>query len=283
MPYIASLDGDAIPTSIPTPGSPRARWSSAGYGWAVAPTSGTARCSAATTSEIVVGEECNIQDLCCLHSDPGRARRPGGPGQPRPQGDGARRPRRDRRAHRHRRDRARRRQDRRGFAGRGRRRSCGPARRSRPGVLVAGVPGKIVRELTDDDRDSFARTPATYWPRRSGTGRRHRFDEHLVGHRGGVERLGVVGQSGPRKRTKSTVSFRSGVPLICFGVALGGVLLEFAVAVPVGVGGDAPTAAPREGSTASAARPSTCPPSSLYRATNARPSPAQHRSRPSRS
>jgi carbonic anhydrase/acetyltransferase-like protein (isoleucine patch superfamily) len=30
------------------------------------------------------------------------------------------------------------------------------------GVLVAGVPGRVVRELTGDDRDSFARTPGNY-------------------------------------------------------------------------------------------------------------------------
>lgn len=30
------------------------------------------------------------------------------------------------------------------------------------GVLVAGVPGKVVRELTDRDRESFAKTPENY-------------------------------------------------------------------------------------------------------------------------
>jgi carbonic anhydrase/acetyltransferase-like protein (isoleucine patch superfamily) len=30
------------------------------------------------------------------------------------------------------------------------------------GVVVAGVPGRVVRELTDDDRASFASTPANY-------------------------------------------------------------------------------------------------------------------------
>src|ERR1035441_7324036 len=30
------------------------------------------------------------------------------------------------------------------------------------GVLVAGVPGRIVRELTDEDRDLFANTAARY-------------------------------------------------------------------------------------------------------------------------
>ncbi|MER7430973.1 gamma carbonic anhydrase family protein [Nonomuraea rubra] len=38
----------------------------------------------------------------------------------------------------------------------------GPGKKIPAGVLVAGVPGKIVRELTDDDRDSFARTPDNY-------------------------------------------------------------------------------------------------------------------------
>lgn len=38
----------------------------------------------------------------------------------------------------------------------------GPGKRIPAGVLVAGVPGRIVRELTDDDRASFARTPDTY-------------------------------------------------------------------------------------------------------------------------
>lgn len=31
-----------------------------------------------------------------------------------------------------------------------------------PGVLFAGVPGRVVRELTDSDRDSFASSAATY-------------------------------------------------------------------------------------------------------------------------
>ncbi|MBF8186567.1 gamma carbonic anhydrase family protein [Nonomuraea sp. K274] len=38
----------------------------------------------------------------------------------------------------------------------------GPGKKIPSGVLVAGVPGKIVRELTDDDRASFARTPDNY-------------------------------------------------------------------------------------------------------------------------
>ena len=38
----------------------------------------------------------------------------------------------------------------------------GPGKKIPAGVLVAGVPGRIVRELTDDDRASFADTSATY-------------------------------------------------------------------------------------------------------------------------
>ncbi|RCG28898.1 gamma carbonic anhydrase family protein [Sphaerisporangium album] len=37
-----------------------------------------------------------------------------------------------------------------------------PGRRVPPGVLFAGVPGAIVRELTDADRATFARTPDNY-------------------------------------------------------------------------------------------------------------------------
>jgi carbonic anhydrase/acetyltransferase-like protein (isoleucine patch superfamily) len=40
-----------------------------------------------------------------------------------------------------------------------------PGTRIPAGVLVAGVPGRIIRELTDADRDSFARTPAHYMAR----------------------------------------------------------------------------------------------------------------------
>jgi carbonic anhydrase/acetyltransferase-like protein (isoleucine patch superfamily) len=37
-----------------------------------------------------------------------------------------------------------------------------PGREFPAGVLVAGVPGKVVRELTDDDRALFAGTAASY-------------------------------------------------------------------------------------------------------------------------
>jgi carbonic anhydrase/acetyltransferase-like protein (isoleucine patch superfamily) len=111
--------------------------------------------------EIVVGEECNIQDLSCLHSDPG---------EPAVLEDkvslghkamvhgayvetgsligigaivlgGAR-------------------------IGAGSLVAAGalvgPGKTIPPGVLVAGVPGKVVRELTDDDRAVLEYTPAVY-------------------------------------------------------------------------------------------------------------------------
>jgi carbonic anhydrase/acetyltransferase-like protein (isoleucine patch superfamily) len=111
--------------------------------------------------EIVVGEECNIQDLSCLHSDPG---------QPAVLEDkvslghkamvhgahvetgsligigaivlgGAR-------------------------IGAGSLVAAGalvgPGKTIPPGVLVAGVPGKVVRELTGDDRMVLEHTPAVY-------------------------------------------------------------------------------------------------------------------------
>jgi carbonic anhydrase/acetyltransferase-like protein (isoleucine patch superfamily) len=37
-----------------------------------------------------------------------------------------------------------------------------PGQQIPAGVLVAGVPGRIVRELTAEDRDSFANTAARY-------------------------------------------------------------------------------------------------------------------------
>jgi carbonic anhydrase/acetyltransferase-like protein (isoleucine patch superfamily) len=111
--------------------------------------------------EIVVGEECNIQDLSCLHSDPG---------QPAVLEDqvslghkamvhgayietgsligigaivlgGAR-------------------------IGAGTLVAAGalvsPGKAIPSGVLVAGVPGKVVRELNDDDRAVLEYTPAAY-------------------------------------------------------------------------------------------------------------------------
>lgn len=120
----------------------------------------------ADDAEIVVGEECNIQDLCCLHVDPGqpavledrvslghRAMVHGAYveagalvgigaivlGQAR--------------------------------VGAGTLVAAGtvvlPGVRLPAGVLVAGVPGRVVRELTDADRESFASTAENY-ARRAG-------------------------------------------------------------------------------------------------------------------
>jgi len=111
--------------------------------------------------EIIVGPECNIQDLCCLHVDPGEpvvledrvslghhATVHGahvGAGALIGIGavvlGGAR-------------------------IGAGTLVAAGtvvpPGREFPAGVLVAGVPGRVVRELTDDDRAVFADTAANY-------------------------------------------------------------------------------------------------------------------------
>ncbi|WP_283139809.1 gamma carbonic anhydrase family protein [Rhizohabitans arisaemae] len=111
--------------------------------------------------EIVVGAECNIQDLCCLHADP---REPAILEDRVSLGHkamvhgahvetgaligigaivlgGAR-------------------------VGAGSLVAAGavvtPGAKIPAGVLVAGVPGKVIRELTDADRQSFARTPENY-------------------------------------------------------------------------------------------------------------------------
>ncbi|WP_405142526.1 gamma carbonic anhydrase family protein [Sphaerisporangium sp. NBC_01403] len=110
---------------------------------------------------IEVGEECNIQDLCCLHADPGLpavlesrvslGHRAVVHGAHVESGalvgigavvlNGAR-------------------------IGAGSLVAAGcvvtPGKRIPAGVLVAGVPGTVVRELTDRDRATFARTPDTY-------------------------------------------------------------------------------------------------------------------------
>ncbi|MET8158864.1 gamma carbonic anhydrase family protein [Sphaerisporangium sp. NPDC005289] len=110
---------------------------------------------------IEVGDECNIQDLCCLHADPGlpavledrvslghravvhgaRVERGALVGIGAVVLNGA-------------------------TIGAGSLVAAGcvvtPGKKIPAGVLVAGVPGKIVRELTDDDRAGFARTPDTY-------------------------------------------------------------------------------------------------------------------------
>jgi len=115
----------------------------------------------ADDEEIIVGPECNIQDLCCLHVDPGepvvlgervslghRAMVHGAL-----VGDGALigigaivlgRAR----------------------IGAGSLVAAGtvvrPGQQVPAGVLVAGVPGRIVRELTDADRATFSGTAAGY-------------------------------------------------------------------------------------------------------------------------
>jgi len=115
----------------------------------------------ADEDEIIVGAECNIQDLCCLHVDRGEpvvledrvslghhATVHGahiGAGALVGIGaivlGGAR-------------------------IGAGTLVAAGavvpPGREIPPGVLVAGVPGRVVRELTDEDRARFARTAANY-------------------------------------------------------------------------------------------------------------------------
>jgi carbonic anhydrase/acetyltransferase-like protein (isoleucine patch superfamily) len=132
----------------------------------------------ADDDEIVVGEECNIQDHCCLHVDPGEpavledrvslghgaivhgahvgegaligigavvlgnARI--GPGSLIAAGTVVR-----------------------------------PGQRVPAGVLVAGVPGRVVRELTDADRATFAHTAARYVERAA----RHRDADWAGGAR----------------------------------------------------------------------------------------------------
>jgi carbonic anhydrase/acetyltransferase-like protein (isoleucine patch superfamily) len=49
----------------------------------------------------------------------------------------------------------------------------GPGKQIPSGVLVAGVPGRVVRELTDEDRAVLVHTPETYL----GLARRHRTVE----------------------------------------------------------------------------------------------------------
>ncbi|GGQ13022.1 carbonic anhydrase/acetyltransferase-like protein (isoleucine patch superfamily) [Actinomadura coerulea] len=111
--------------------------------------------------EIVVGEECNIQDLCCMHSDPGMpavledrvslGHKAMVHGAHVETGsligigaivlNGAR-------------------------IGSGTLIAAGalvpPGKKIPSGVLVAGTPGKIVRELTDDDRAVLRYTPEVY-------------------------------------------------------------------------------------------------------------------------
>ena len=115
----------------------------------------------ADDEEIVVGAECNIQDLCCLHVDPGepvileervsvghRAVVHGAyVAAGALIGIGAVALGRSR-------------------IGAGSLVAAGtvvrPGQQIPAGVFVAGVPGRIVRELTDEDRGSFANTAARY-------------------------------------------------------------------------------------------------------------------------
>lgn len=123
----------------------------------------------ADDEEVVVGDECNIQDLSCMHSDPGlpavledrvslghKAMVHGAyveTGSLIGIGaivlNGAR-------------------------IGSGTLIAAGalvpPGKKIPSGVLVAGTPGKIVRELTDDDRRVLEHTPDTY----VNKARRHR-------------------------------------------------------------------------------------------------------------
>jgi carbonic anhydrase/acetyltransferase-like protein (isoleucine patch superfamily) len=121
----------------------------------------------ADDDEIVVGAECNIQDLCCLHVDEGE---PAVLGDRVSVGHHAT-------VHGAHVDgdaligigavvlgRAR--------IGAGTLVAAGtvirPGQQVPAGVLVAGVPGRVVRELTDADRATFADTPALYVARAAG-------------------------------------------------------------------------------------------------------------------
>ena len=115
----------------------------------------------ADEDEIVVGPDCNIQDQCCLHVDPGepvvlaervslghRATVHGAEvGAGALIGVGAIVLGRAR-------------------IGEGTLVAAGtvirPGQQVPAGVLIAGVPGRIVRELTDEDRRTFADTPERY-------------------------------------------------------------------------------------------------------------------------
>ncbi|WP_425563999.1 gamma carbonic anhydrase family protein [Nonomuraea longicatena] len=159
--YIAALDGGAVPRihaeAFVAPGAvvvgrvSVGRAASIWYGSVLR----------GDDERIEIGEECNVQDLCCLHADPGQ------PAILEPRVSlghkamvhgayvetgalvgigaivlgGAR-------------------------IGAGTLVAAGalvgPGKRIPAGVLVAGVPGRVVRELTDADRASFARTPDSY-------------------------------------------------------------------------------------------------------------------------
>lgn len=115
----------------------------------------------ADDDQIIVAAQCNIQDLCCLHVDAG---------QPAVLAEGASL---GHRATVHG-----------AYVGAGALIGIGaivlggarigagsliaagavvrPGMQVPPGVLVAGVPGRIIRELTDDDRAVFAETASHY-------------------------------------------------------------------------------------------------------------------------
>jgi carbonic anhydrase/acetyltransferase-like protein (isoleucine patch superfamily) len=159
-PYIAALEADApsihpeayvAPTAVVVGRVRLARAASVWYGSVLR----------GDNEVIEVGEQCNIQDLCCLHTDPGLpvvlesrvslGHRAVVHGAHVETGaligigaivlNGA-------------------------TIGAGSLVAAGcvvtPGKKIPAGVLVAGVPGTIVRELTDRDRAVFARTPDTY-------------------------------------------------------------------------------------------------------------------------
>ncbi|GII87665.1 gamma carbonic anhydrase family protein [Sphaerisporangium siamense] len=174
-PYIASLDADTpsihpeayvAPTAVVVGRVRLGRAASVWYGAVLR----------GDDEAIEVGEECNVQDLCCLHADPGlpavledrvslghRAVVHGahvGTGALVGIGavvlNGAR-------------------------VGAGSLIAAGcvvpPGRHVPAGVLFAGVPGSVVRELTDADRSTFARTPDNYMAKAA----RHRAASPLRG------------------------------------------------------------------------------------------------------
>jgi carbonic anhydrase/acetyltransferase-like protein (isoleucine patch superfamily) len=69
-----------------------------------------------------------------------------------------------------------------------------PGREFPAGVLVAGVPGRVVRELTDEDRAVFAGTAASYAARavrhRGVAWRQDPSDGSVGGRPGGLPRVG---------------------------------------------------------------------------------------------
>lgn len=160
-PYVAALDDNAVPVIHPeayvAPGAVivgRVRLARGANVWYGSVLRGD-------DEAIEVGEECNIQDLCCVHADPGEPavleRRVSLGHKAMVHGahvetgaligigaivlGGAR-------------------------IGAGSLVAAGaligPGKKIPAGVLVAGVPGRVVRELTDDDRAVFARTPDSY-------------------------------------------------------------------------------------------------------------------------